>query len=80
MSQTAIVCARDCVAVTPSDTAIFAPPLNGIYVGTGGTLQIKTPAGNTVEFLNVPNGTLVPVQAAVVFNTNTSATNIVGLK
>lgn len=80
MSQINIDCARDCVAVTPSNSVTFTPPLNGIFVGTGGILQILTPAGNVVEFLNVPSGTTVPVQASQVQSTNTTAAAIVGLK
>lgn len=80
MTQTAIDVARDCVAVTPSNNITFVPALNGLFVGTGGIVQILTPAGNVVEFLNVPNGTTLPVQVSQVQSTNTTATAIVGLK
>lgn len=83
MSQIAIDCARDCVAVTPSDTAVFNPPLNGLYIGSvggGATLTIVTPAGNTVAFGAVTAGLVIPVQASQVKNTGTSASSIVGLK
>lgn len=80
MSSTAIDCARDCVAVAPSATTIYTPPLNGIFVGGAGALEIVTPAGNTVTFTAVPAGTTIPVQASQVLAAATTATAIVGLK
>lgn len=72
---------QDAVAVTPSDTVTFNPPLRALYVGTGaGTLAVITPAGNTVSFGNVPNGSTIPLNVSTVKATGTTVSNIVGLK
>lgn len=82
MSQTAIDVARDCVTVTPNDTTVFSPPLNGLYIGTAGTgaLTVVTGAGNTVAFASVTAGLVIPIQVSQVKATGTGASNIVGLK
>lgn len=80
---TALNVARDAVAVTPSDTTVFSPPLNGIYVGSiagGATLTVITPAGNSVAFAAVVAGTTIPLQAKQIMATGTTASSIVGLK
>lgn len=83
MSLLSLTVARDAVAVTPSDSAVFAPPLNGIYVGSiagGATLTVITPAGNSVTFAAVVAGTVIPLQAKQIMATGTLATAIVGFK
>lgn len=75
--------AEDAVAVTPSDSVIFVPPLRGLYIGSisvGATLTVVTAGGNTVQFTSVVAGTFVPVACAQVKATGTAATNIVGFK
>lgn len=71
----------DAAAVTPSDTAIFSPPLRALYIGTAATatLKVTTAAGNDVSFGNVAPG-VIPIACAKVWSTGTSASNIVGLK
>lgn len=71
---------NDAVAVTPSDTVVFSPPLRGIWVGGAGALAVTTQDGTVVTFAAVPAGTLVPIAASKVMSTNTVATNIVGFK
>lgn len=71
--------AEDCFVITPHDTDPLAQIVRGIWVGTGGDLEIITPAGTTVVFLNVPSGTLMPVRATHVKDDNTDADDIVGL-
>jgi hypothetical protein len=72
-------------AVTKSDT-VDIPDVSGgenngcvLYVGTGGTLRIITVGGDDVTLTNVPNGTFIPIQVLRVFNTTTTATNILAL-
>lgn len=71
------MCASNAVAVTPAD----ATPVNfvGLYVGVGGDVAIKGQNGVAVTFKNVPAGTFMPVVVTAVMNTNTTATNILGL-
>lgn len=82
MTQTAIDCARDAVAVTPSDTLVFTPPLNGFIAGStsgGAVVTIITPAGNSVA-VTVVAGVTVPIQTKQIMATGTTASSITGLK
>lgn len=77
-------------AVTPSDTANIPFPGDAtaapntaqwpcvLYVGTGGTLDIRTADGDDVTLVNVPDGTFIPIQVIRVFTTS-SAADIVAL-
>lgn len=77
-------------AVTPNDNANIpypgdntAAPNNAkwpcvLYVGTGGTLDIRTADGDDVSLVSVPDGTFVPIQVIRVFTTS-SADDIVAL-
>lgn len=73
------------VVVTKSDTVDIPNPGNGqvegcvLYVGTGGILRVLTAGGDDITFQNVPNGTFIPVQVVRVFDTTTTALNIVAL-
>jgi hypothetical protein len=64
--------------ITPSDTVTISATTAGIYVGTGGTLQITFLSGETVE-LTVPAG-LAPIVVTQVWATNTTATGLSGLR
>lgn len=70
----------DSIAVTPSDTAVFNPPLSGIFVGGVGNLAIKNNQGQVITFTAVAAGTTIPAGAVSVMATNTTATLIVGLR
>jgi hypothetical protein len=75
-------------AITPSDTAdIFysnAGDNSGclVYVGTktpGQSVRVKTVSGDDVTFVNIPQGTILPVFVVRVFATGTTATNLVAV-
>lgn len=72
------------VAVTKSDTEDIVAPTGGpndgcvLYVGTGGTLVVRTAGGDDVTLSNVPNGTFIPIQVVRVFTAST-ANNILAL-
>ena len=76
------------LAVVPSDT-LDIPSLstspeqrnNGcvLYVGTAGDIRVLTAGGNDVKFATVPGGTFMPVQVLRVYNTGTTATEIIAL-
>lgn len=70
---------KDGVAVTPSDTVNLPYTATGIWVGTLGDVALETPYGSTLVFLAVPAGTLLPVCAVRVNETDTSADNMVAL-
>ena len=71
--------------VTKSDTVNIPNPGNGaiegcvLYVGTGGILRVLTAGGDDITFTNIPNGFLTTFQVIRVFNTTTTANNIVAL-
>ena len=71
--------AEGCAAVTPSDSTTFSPAPRALYVGTQGNVSIVDQRGVTTLFTAVPGGTILPVRAARVMNTNTTASNIVAL-
>lgn len=67
-------------AVTLSDTTEVN--CKAIYVGTGGSVYLAPSVGATaVAFLNVPSGTILPVELkkGTINATNTSAANLVAL-
>lgn len=67
-------------AVVPSDAAPLAMIPKALYVGTGGTLVLRTASGSAdVIFRNLANGQLLPVRAQHVRATGTTAANIVAL-
>lgn len=71
---------RDAANITPSDTVPQnGQPFMAIWVGGAGNLTIITPQGSTVTFNAVAAGTLIPIQAATVKVTGTTATLLVGL-
>ena len=72
---------QDAIAVTPSDTVIFNPPLRALYIGTAApaTLVVVTAAGNTVTFGAVTAGSTIWLECTQV-KAATGATNIVGYR
>lgn len=65
-------------AVTPNDTAIVGAL--ALFVGTGGTVVLKSNASaSAVTFLNVTSGAILPVGAAIVMATGTTASGIVAI-
>jgi hypothetical protein len=49
------------------------------YVGTGGDMQVTMLGGQTVVFVNIPDGTFLPIQVTRIWATNTDATDILAL-
>ncbi len=67
-------------AVTPNDSTNLAQIARGLWVGGAGNVAvILSVGGASVTFLNVPSGTLLPIQAVRVLSTGTTATNILAL-
>ena len=77
--------ANRAVAVTPSNTANISDSTEAaksgvvLYVGTGGDLKVLTVGGDETLFTNIQDGTFFPVQVLRVFETETTASNIVAL-
>lgn len=73
--------ARGAVAVTASDSTLVSPPFKALFIGTSGNVALKVPGSTTaVTFKNLASGSILPVKAEVVMSTNTTATDIVGLR
>jgi len=64
---------------TKHDTNDITTVSRGIYVGGSGDVKVKTIGGDTVTFVGVPAGTVLPVRAKQVFNTGTTATSLLVL-
>lgn len=65
------------VSVTPSDDTTYQR-VRGVYVGTSGNLAVTFPGeASAVTFESVPAGALLPIQAAKIMATDTTASNIV---
>ncbi len=77
--------ANRAAAVTPSDSANI-PSITGgtndgcvLYIGGDGDLKVTTAGGDVVTFVGLLAGTFIPVQVLKVWNTDTTATDIIAL-
>jgi hypothetical protein len=70
--------ATDAVAITKSDTTIVNA--DAIYVGTSGDVAVTTLKGSVVTFVGVLAGTILPIKSTKIMSTNTTASNLVGLR
>jgi len=75
-------------AVTPSDTTDlslsggnFDNTASGAlpFIGTAGNIKVTMLGGQTVTFLNIPDGTFMPIQVVRIWATGTTATNILAV-
>lgn len=69
-------------AVTPNDSADLGYLARALYVGGAGNIQMDiydpvTRKRTSVNFANVPAGTILPWKTPKVYATGTTATNIV---
>lgn len=67
---------KNFAAVTPSDSTTFDMCL-GIYVGVAGNVAVADGSGNSVIFVGVMAGTILPIRTTKVFATGTTASSIV---
>ena len=65
------------VAITPHITTVQQYSM--IYVGGAGNVKITGRDGVAVVFTAVPAGQYIPVQTQIVWATDTTATNLVGI-
>lgn len=86
-SQTSIVLNADIFLATSKSFQIYQQsPQTGLgnqgcvlYIGTGGSLKVITSGNDVVTFLNVQGGTFFPINVIKVFETGTSALDIIAL-
>lgn len=65
-------------SITPSDSVDFTHPCRGIYIGVTGDI-VAVVNGTAQTYKNAQQGTILPIEATRVNNTNTTATNLLAL-
>jgi hypothetical protein len=70
---------RNAFDITPHDTNELEAVTRAIWVGVAGNLRVKTVGDDTVTFVGVGAGDLLPIRVKVVLSTGTSASSILGL-
>jgi len=71
--------AANAATVTPHDENVLAHAATALYIGTGGNIKVGMNGGQTLTFANVPDGTILPIRVNLVFDTDTTAADIVAL-
>lgn len=71
--------ARNAFAVSPHDTNELTNVTRGLYIGIAGNLKVTTVGGDTVTFIGVLAGTIIPIRAKIIWSTGTTATSMLGL-
>ena len=71
--------AQNASAVTPNDSEDLTVVARGLYVGSAGDVKVDMLGSGTVTFVAVQTGTILPVRAARVYSTGTTATSIIAL-
>ena len=70
---------ENAAAVTPNDSTDLTNYSRALWVGGAGDVVVITVGGNTVTFVGVTAGTLLPVRCSRVKSTSTTATSILAL-
>ena len=74
--------AKGAAAVTPNDSTDLTYQTRGLYVGVSGDVvvtMVDQADGANVTFTGLAGGVVHPLEVKRVWNTNTTATNIVAL-
>ena len=71
--------ARKLVAVTPHNSNDLAYTTKALFIGTGGNIVVLAEDDTVAVTLKVTDGQILPVRAKRVLETNTTATDIVGM-
>ena len=75
----ATVSAHSALAVTPSDSTVL-PTTRGLWVGVAGNVAVvMSDDQNSITFVGVPAGSILPIQVTKVLATGTTATDIIAL-
>jgi hypothetical protein len=79
MASANLAVGRSVLTIVPHNTNRLAASVRAIYVGTGGSIALVAEDGTEATFVDVPQGTLLPVETRQVKATGTTASNLVGL-
>jgi hypothetical protein len=67
-------------AITPNDSDDLAEAARAVYIGTGGNVTcILADDSSSVLFTAISSGTMLPIRVKKVFDTGTTASDIVGI-
>lgn len=78
-AQSLVAPLRDAGEVTPDDATDLPVLPRAIYVGQSGDIALITAQGSPVTLVAVPAGSLIPLRAARIKATGTTAASIVAL-
>lgn len=70
----------DAVALTPADSVDLSHETRGLYVGGAGDASIGLASSGTATFVGMLAGTIYPLRVKQLNSTNTTATNMIGLR
>lgn len=83
VTATDLLLNNDIFLATPNNYAVYSKGIGEdgpvLYVGTGGTLVIKTAGLDEVTFTNVANGSFIPIMVYSVQATGTTCSDIIAL-
>lgn len=82
LNQTTVVLNANIFLVLGESYTLYAQNQQNasvLFIGTGGKLRVLTAGGQDVIFDSILGGTFLPVQVLKVFQTGTTATNLVAL-
>ena len=65
--------------VVKSDTEFLPEPTRAIYVGGTGDVAVTMHGGDSLIFVGVPAGSILPIKVSQVLSTNTTATNMLAI-
>lgn len=65
--------------ISPHDANELSSYSRAIFVGGDGDLKLTTIGGSTVTLVAVKAGSILPIQAKIVFDTGTTATDLIAL-
>jgi hypothetical protein len=79
-SDSLVAPARQAFGITPNDSQDLTLFTKAIYVGTGGSITLRTVNSDAdVVFNNVQSGSILDIRCRAIRTTGTSAAGIVGL-
>jgi hypothetical protein len=65
--------------IGPSDAQYLPYVTRALYVGNAGNIAVLMFDGSIIVFTNAVAGTILPIRVVKIFNTGTTASNLVGL-